>query len=227
MIARTNTLFYCRAYAAAKTLLIVISLGAALVANGIDPFKADLRAVRKLAELELNDYAEMQIQQMQQKYPDQKDAINLEKARIFYTIGKSADADAALKTITPQSNYFLDAVLLKAEVAAARKQFAEAEKAYKVYFSKVTTAPADEDELAQFTRAVKIYSLVLRESGKGKEAAAILDKLGGDSGGIDERQMTFLKLAATIDAEAKKQDERQAIDIAGLQKTLAALRSLQ
>ncbi|MGI6356070.1 MAG: tetratricopeptide repeat protein [Lentisphaeria bacterium] len=226
MIARTNTLFRRRAYAAAKTLLIVISLGAAMVANAIDPFKADLRAVRKLAELELNDYAEMQIQQMQQRYPDQKDAINLEKARVYYTIGRSADADAALKTITAKSNYFLDAVLLKAEVAAARKQFDEADKAYKVYFAKVTTAPADEDELAQFTRAVKIYSLVLRESGKGKEAAAILSKLG-DSGGIDERQMTFLKLTAMIDAEAKKQDERQAINIAGLQKTMNELKSLQ
>lgn len=227
MIARSNTLSCHRASAAAKTLLMAISLGAALVATGIDPFKADLRAVRKLAELELNDYAEMQIQQMQQRYPDQKDAINLEKARVFYTIGKSADADAALKTITAQSSYFLDAVLLKAEVAAARKQFDEAEKAYKVYFAKVTTAPADEDELAQFTRAVKIYSFVLRENGKGKEAAAILDKLGGGAGGIDERQMTFLKLAATIDAEAKKQDERQAINVAGLQKTMDELKSLQ
>ena len=55
MIARTNTLPPPR-LCDGQTLRWVTP-GAAMVANAIDPFKADLRAVRKLAELK-NDYAE-------------------------------------------------------------------------------------------------------------------------------------------------------------------------
>jgi TolA-binding protein len=190
-------------------------------------FDYDVEFLRKLGGLELNDYAQMQIDQMSKNYPGEKDTLNLEKARLYYNIGRGKDADQALAAIPASSAIANDAVLLKAEVAAARKRFTDADAAYKQFFSRVKEAPTRKADAEQFRRAVMIYSAVLRELGRGKEAAAILEKLAGLGDGDDHRQMDFLKLQAILDSEASKQKEGRAINRDAIQKALTAFRDLQ
>lgn len=190
-------------------------------------FDYDVEFLRKLGELELNDYVQLQIDQMSKKYPDEKDTLNLEKARLYYNIGRSKDADQALAAIPANSPIANDAILLKAEVAAARKRFPDADAAYKQYFSRVKEAPKRRADAEQFKRAVMIYSMVLREMGKGKEAAAILEKLAGVGDGGDERQMQFLRLQAVLDSEANKQKDNQPVNVDAVKKALAGFNDLQ
>lgn len=124
-------------------------------------FDYDVEFLRKLGDLELNDYAQLQIDQMSKKYPGEKDTLNLEKARLYYNIGRTKDADQALAAIPANSPIANDATLLKAEVAAARKRFPDAEAAYKQFFSRVKEAPKRKADAEQFKRAVMIYSMVL------------------------------------------------------------------
>ncbi|MBQ9368531.1 MAG: hypothetical protein IJT83_12185 [Victivallales bacterium] len=195
----------------------------------IDEFALDLEFIRALGELEFSDYVQMQLQQMARKYPAKKDAINLETARYYYSTGKVGDADKIIAAFPKTSEYYTDAILLKAEAAFARKRLEDADKAYKEYFAKNPTAPQKgKSAKNEFRRAVMLYSRVLKEMGKGKEAAAILEKLEGMDGvGGDDRQMEFLKLQATIDAEANKLEEKKPIDVAGLNAILGKLKSLQ
>lgn len=191
-------------------------------------FDYDVEFLRKLGDLELNDYAQLQIDQMSKKYPGEKDTLNLEKARLYYNIGRTKDADQALAAIPANSPIANDATLLKAEVAAARKRFPDAEAAYKQFFSRVKEAPKRKADAEQFKRAVMIYSMVLRELGKGKEAAAILEKLAGmGGGGGDERQMQFLQLQAVLDSEAIKQKDNQSVNADAVRKALAGFKDLQ
>lgn len=197
--------------------------------RAVDEFSLDLDFLRQLGEIEFSDYAQMQLQQMVSKYPDKKDAIALETARLYYAIGKSGDADKIIASFPKTSEFFTDALILKGEVATMRKKFPEAEAAYKAYFAKVTKAPEKgKSAKEQFRRAVMIYSRVLKELGKGKEAAAILTKLEGAEGiGGDERQLEFLQLTARIDAEANKLDDRKPIDTKSLADVLSKLKRLQ
>ncbi len=195
----------------------------------VDEFALDLEFIRALGELKFNDYIQMQLQQMTKKYPDKKDAINLETARFYYSTGKIADADKIIASFPKTSEYYTDAILLKAEVAYSRKRLEEADKAYKEYFVKVPTAPQKgKAAKTEFRRAVMLYSRVLKEMGKGKEAAAILNKLEGMDGvGDDARQMEFIKLQAAIEAEENKQSNRQPIDTKALNEILGKLKALQ
>ncbi|MBR4673597.1 MAG: tetratricopeptide repeat protein [Victivallales bacterium] len=214
-----------------KLLLAVCSSLFLFSANllAIDEFALDLEFIRALGEIEFSDYVQMQLQQMSKKYPDKKDAIGLETARYYYNTGKVADADKIINAFPKTSEFYTDAVLLKAEAAFARKRLADADKAYKEYFTKIPTAPQKGKAAKnEFKRAVMLYSRVLKEMGKGKEAADILSKLEGMDGmGGDDRQMDFLKLQATIDAEANKLEDHKPIDVKGLNETLTKLKSLQ
>lgn len=204
-------------------------MAAGLPLLGVDEFMLDLEFVRKLGEIEFNDYAQTQLQQMKQKYPQQKEAIALETARLFYALGKTTDADKIIAAFPSKSEFFPDAVILKAEVAAVRKRYTDADAAYKQYFKLVPKAPAKgKSAKEQFRRAVMIYNRVLKELGKGKEAAAILTKLENMKGiGGDERQMEFLQISAIVDAEANKQEDRKPIDVGALNKALKQLKDLQ
>ncbi|MBQ2336926.1 MAG: hypothetical protein II381_11465, partial [Victivallales bacterium] len=56
----------------------------------------DVEFIQKLGELELNDYADMQLRQMAAAYPKHQELIGLERARFLYATGSSKQADAAV-----------------------------------------------------------------------------------------------------------------------------------
>ena len=120
--------------------------------------RIDIDFVRKLGELELTDYAEMQLRQMGENYPNFNELVELEKARYYYAVGKSRLADTAIEGIKKTSPSTQKFVLLKAQVAALRRKFQAAEKSYAEYFSIVKTAPKDEPKGKRFTKAIRIYN---------------------------------------------------------------------
>ncbi len=194
----------------------------------IDEFELDLTFLQELSRIEFTDYAEMHLNQMQKKYPNQKDLINLEKARIFYTVGKSKEADAALKAIPGNSPLAGEVLLLQAQVFAARKKWPESAKVYKEYFAK-NQQPASnkKSDINNFKQAVMIYNHVLKSMNKSSEAAKILDLLQNVKGAVDERQMEFLKLQTAIDTEENKLKSSGKVDDRALAVAIKGLEELQ
>ncbi|MBR4371952.1 MAG: hypothetical protein IKS92_12950, partial [Victivallales bacterium] len=87
----------------------------------------DVEFIQKLGELELNDYADMQLKQMAAAYPKHQELIGLERARFLYATGSSKQADAAVDAIRKDSPFYPQALILKGQVHAARRRFNDAE----------------------------------------------------------------------------------------------------
>jgi len=197
-------------------------------AAALDEFDLDLDFLRELSRIEFNDYAELQLSQMQLKYPDKKDVINLEKARVFYALGRSREADAAVAAIPGNSPLHNDVLLLKAQVFAARRNWVEADKVFKQYFAANQKPASNKKSDANiFKQAVMIYNLVLKSVNKPAEAAKILDLLATVKGAVDERQMDFLKLLTAIDAEENKLLAGGSIDNSAINVAIKGMENLQ
>jgi TolA-binding protein len=199
-------------------------------ARAAEEFDIDMMFVNELNERELYDFSAMQLEQMLQKYPQKKDAVLVEAARTYYASGKSKQADAALAQIKPDSDSYLEALMLSGEVAAARKKNDQAAKIFAEYFKRVKPPKGDnESDVERYRRAVSIYSHVLKQLGKGDEAAKIIGLLGEieGEGAASDRQMVFLKNQAILDAAEEKLDDRQAIDRSAVQKAMNAMEQLQ
>ena len=191
----------------------------------------DVEFIQKLGELELNDYADLQLKQMAASYPKQQELIGLERARFFYATGNSKQADAAVAAIRKDSPFYPQALILKGQVHAARRRFNDAEKTFQEYFAMIPTAPKRRADREDFKRAIRIFNRVLTELGKGKEAAAILDKLPKESSAdgehTAERQVAYLKLQALIDIQEANLKEKKPVDVAVLKSCIAQLKPLQ
>ena len=187
--------------------------------------------IQKLGELELNDYADMQLRQMAAAYPKHQELIGLERARFLYATGSSKQADAAVDAIRKESPFYPQALILKGQVHAARRRFNDAEKTFQEYFAMIPTAPKRSADREDFKRAIRIFNRVLTELGKGKEAAAILDKLpkenSQDGENTAERQVAYLKIQALIDIQEANLKEKKAVDVATLNNCINQLKPLQ
>ena len=211
----------------AAVLLLTVTVCMQSV-EAIDEFDLDLDFLRELSRIEFNDYAELKLSQMQKKYPDKKDIINLEKARVFYSLGRSREADAALAAIPKNSPLANDVLLLRAQVFAARRNWVEADKVFKQYFA-ANQKPASnkKSDTNTFKQAVMIYNMVLKSMNKPAEAAKILDLLANIKGAVDERQMEFLKLQTAIDAEETKLLSGGTVNTTALNAALKGMENLQ
>ena len=190
----------------------------------------DVEFIQKLGELELTDYADMQLRQMAAAYPKHQELISLERARFLYATGSSKQADAAVDAIRKDSPFYPQALILKGQVHAARRRFNDAEKTFQEYFALIPTAPKRRADREDFKRAIRIFNRVLTELGKGKEAAAILDKLpkeSQDGENTAERQVAYLKIQALIDIQEANLKEKKAVDVATLKSCINQLKPLQ
>ncbi|MCR4574032.1 MAG: tetratricopeptide repeat protein [Lentisphaeria bacterium] len=191
----------------------------------------DIEFVQKLGELELNDYADMHIKQMAANYPKFQELIGLERARFFYATGSAKQADAAIAAIRKDSPFYPQALILKGQVHAVRRNFAEAEKTFNEYFALVPAAPKRRSDKEDFKRAIRIFNRVLTELGKGKEAAAILDKLPKDNSQgaqqTTERQVAYLKIQAIVDIQDNLLKGGKPVDVKALNGCIDQLKSLQ
>ena len=196
--------------------------------SAVDEYELDLEFLRLLSEMDFMDYAQMQVAQLEKKYPEQKDSVNLEKARIYYSTGKSKLAEEALKAIPANSKLKDDVTLLKAQVFAARRNWAEADKLYRAYFAAnkkpVSNRRVDKDN---FVLAVKIYNNVLKELNKPAEANNILELLKSIKGAVSERQLQFLKLQDAIAVEEAKLLKGQPVNVGALQGLQQQLAEMQ
>lgn len=207
-------------------LRLVAVLALATSVRALDEAQVDVAVLAELNRLEFYDYAELLVEQMEAKYPDRLDEVLVEKARTYYSAGKSKLADAALERIKPTSASFPLALMLKAEVSALRGRNEDAAKAYAQYFqSAKAPAPDNERAVAAYTRAVSIYSTVLKRLGQGAEAAKVLELLGKTEGASD-RKLTFLKAQALIDTEETKFNDKAAVNRGAVQDGLKQLQEL-
>ncbi|MDD3694537.1 MAG: tetratricopeptide repeat protein [Lentisphaeria bacterium] len=222
---RNNTLKQGIKIAALAIFSVILLLS---TVSAIDEFELDLEFLRELSRIEFNDYAELQLTRMQKKYPERKDVINLEKARVFYSLGRGREADLALAAIAKDSPLKDEVMLLQAQVFAARRNWVEADKVFKKYFA-ANPKPASNRraDANSFKQAVMVYNLVLKSMNKPAEAAKILDLLANVKGAVDERQMQFLKLQTAIDAEENRLLGSGKIDAKALQAAIVDLENLQ
>lgn len=208
--------------------LVVLSLvmATAVSLRAVDEAQVDFAVLAELNRLELYDYAELLVEQMESKYPARLDEVLVEKARTYYTAGKGKQADAAIDRIKPTSASYPMALLLRAEVYALRGRNEDAAKAYAQYFEKAKAPAADNERaMESYTRAVTVYSTVLKRLGKGAEAAKVLDLLGKTEGASD-RKLAFLKAQAVIDTEETKFNDRAAVNRAAVQQAVKELQDL-
>ncbi|NLF16484.1 MAG: tetratricopeptide repeat protein [Lentisphaerae bacterium] len=204
-------------------LLLALLLAAPLQA--IDESEVDFAVLEALHGIEMLDYAEILVEQMEAKYPKRRDEILIEKARTLYRTGKTKPAEAALEQIKPASPYAAMALLLRAEVAAMRGQNDAAAKVYAQYFAQ-TKPPQGKGRAAEaYARAVSIYSTVLKRQGKGAEAAKVLELLA-QTAGADDRKLAFLKGQAVIDSEEGKFDDKKPVNRAAIQAVITQLQEL-
>lgn len=205
-------------------LLLALLLGAPLWA--IDESDVDVAVLDALQGLEMLDYAEILLDQMEAKYPKRRDEILVEKARLLYRTGKTKPAEAALGQIKPTSPFHGTAQLLRAEVAAMRGQNDEAAKLYAQFFA---TAKPPKDgrrrDAEAYSRAVTVYSTVLKRLGKGTEAAKVLELLA-QTAGADGRKLAFLKAQAVIDTEEGKFEDKKPVSRAAVQAVITQLQAL-
>ena len=201
--------------------------GLGLHLSAIDEAEVDFTVLDELNRLELYDYAEMLLGQLEKAYPKRRDAILIEKARLFYACGKSKEADQALSSIKPGSSAYANALLLQGEVAAKRGRYEDAAKAYETFFQQVSPPKANRPRAVdRYTRAVTVYSTVLKRLGRGEEAAKALERLGKITGTSD-RKLTFLKAQAVLDAEDATFRKKKPIDRTAIERTIKQLQGLQ
>jgi TolA-binding protein len=211
-------------------LLRPIALLAALATltglRAIDEAQVDFAVLTELNRIELYDYAELLVEQMEAKYPDRLDEVLVEKARTYYSSGKSKQAEATLDRIKPGSPSFHMALLLRAEVAALRGRNEDAAKAYAQFFESAKVPSPENRRAAEvYTRAVTVYSTVLKRLGRGAEAAKVLELLGKTAGASD-RKLAFLKAQTVIDTEESRFNDRGPVQRAAIQEALKQLQEL-
>ena len=197
--------------------------------RALDMFRYDLRLVRKLTEMGLKEYATLQLQLIEKRYPDKKDAINIQKAYAFYSIGEIKEADIAVESIGPKSEFYTEALLLKGQVyAKSSSRHKEADAVFKQFFKRVKRPkPSDDKGVEDWNRAVNMYSFVLKELKRPTQAQKVLDSLiaaAGDTMG--ERSLIFRKAEILLDAEEQKGEEGKAINTTAVQGTLKAFKQL-
>lgn len=216
----------CRRQPVLRLAVAVLAIATAGALHAVDEAHVDFVVLAELNRLELFDYAELLVQQMEAKYPDRLDEVLVEKARTYYTSGKAKQADEAIDRIKPTSPSYPMALGLRAEVYALRGRNDDSAKAYAQYF-KVAKKPSNDDERAveAYTRAVSVYSTVLKRLGKGAEAAKVLELLG-ETEGASDRKLGFLKAQAVIDTEETKFNDKAAINRAAVQQALKQLQDL-
>ncbi|MBN2451455.1 MAG: tetratricopeptide repeat protein [Lentisphaeria bacterium] len=205
-----------------------ILLLAAATGRAIDEAEVDFDVLEGLNRLEFYDYAQMLLEQMESRHRDRLEEVLIEKARTFYACGKSKQADEALAQVKPSSPFYPNALILKAEVAAARGQNESSAKAYAEFFGKVKPPRQGSRRVVEaYTRAVTVYSTVLKRLGKAREAANVLELLANLEGASD-RKLAFLKAQAVFDTEEAKTADAapQALNRGAIEQALRKMEEL-
>ncbi|MFA4945197.1 MAG: hypothetical protein WC789_10915 [Lentisphaeria bacterium] len=151
-------------------------LGATPRAQAFAEYEFDLKLLKGLQEIQMLDYAQRQIQQMLAKYPERRDEILVEQARVLFRLEKRGEATAVLARIPATSPFAITARLLEVDNALRTGNLAAAKQALTDYLAKargnITAANWEE-----FRRAVIQYATVLKQEGNLAEANRQLDLL--------------------------------------------------
>lgn len=186
----------------------------------------DLEFLIQLGKHRFDLYADMQRHLMEARYTaDRADSMKLANAIYFFSIRKTAEAEKALAPFTKGHALYTRALYIKGTKYAEAGQFAAAEKNFREYFTIIPEAPAAKRARAEFVTALEYYNQVLKELGKGEEAAKLIDKMPPDEN-LGERELTYLKQLSRIEAEESKLDDGKPVDGNVLRNALKDLKDL-
>jgi tetratricopeptide (TPR) repeat protein/outer membrane protein assembly factor BamD (BamD/ComL family) len=209
----------------ALTLTLLCALAAQ--AQYVDDYKLEAALSRKLAEIQMFDFADLHMEHLRKSFSGDE-ALNVLEGEYYAAKGVRSKAVAAFEKIKRGSRYYPDACLARAKFAASTKEKIEA---YEEFFGMVTNPPSRQDDCELYVKAILGLSNALKTDGKAAQAAKVLEKLDGvecaGGGEIDPRMMVILKSQVKLDAADTTWDETGKITPA--QKTLveASLKEME
>ncbi|MEA2011764.1 MAG: hypothetical protein U9O87_01570 [Verrucomicrobiota bacterium] len=169
-----------------------------------DAFSWEINLAQKLIEIQMYDFAGRQLQNTLKKYPDKKDKIYVVMAELMAKNGKRKKGIELLNKISKNSLFYASSRL---QLAKLHRSGAEAEKAYKEYFSVTKEMPENKYDAKNYKTAIMKYSAILKDAGKAKESTRILERL---SAGLNSRQMLYVKAKNMMDAARQKKESGKA-----------------
>lgn len=188
-------------------------------------WNGDLDFLIRLGQERFDFYADMQRKLMEQKYSDRRDDLKLANAIYFFSIRKPAEAEKYLSGFRNGHELYTKALYLRGTKYAELRQFPQSEKNFRDYFREIPEAPRGKRAKKEFVTALQYYIQVLKEQGKGDEAAKMLDKMPADDN-LGEREMAYLKQLSKVDAEESKLQANRGVDWKVLTEAMNELKSL-
>ncbi|MBP5641117.1 MAG: hypothetical protein J6X55_16670 [Victivallales bacterium] len=214
-----------RQWLLAGIMTVVCFSGALWAAEADNEWDYDFEFLVRLGQERLDFYAEMQRKAMDAKYASRTDELKIAHAVYFFSIRKTQDAERQLASFKPDNPKYTRVLYIRGTKYAEIGQYAQSDKAFKEYFKLIPEAPNGKRAKKEFIMALQYYNTVLKELGRGNEAAALIDKMPPDDN-MGERELTYLKQLSKIEAEENKLDDGKPVDGKVLNDATQELKSL-
>ena len=126
---------------------------------------------------DLTDIAVMQLEKMLEKYPEQKDTVNLLIAEVYHLKNQNKSFDEAIAKIAKDSPVYSKSLQLRGQRAVKRGQAAEAIKIYEEFFKLQPQPPESKEGKESWKYTVNMYSNVLSSAGQSTKAQEVKEWL--------------------------------------------------
>ena len=194
-------------------------------AEADNEWDCDFEFLVRLGQERLDFYAEMQRKAMDAKYANRPEELKIAHAVYFFSVRKTQDAERQLASFKPGNPKYTSVLYIRGTKYAELGQYAKSDTAFKEYFKLIPEAPNGKRAKKEFVMALQYYNTVLKELGRGNEAAALIDKMPPDDN-MGERELAYLKQLSKIEAEENKLADRKPVDTKVLLEALAELKNL-
>lgn len=210
---------------AAVALSAFCVCGAAPASESQAEWNGDLDFLVRLGQERFDFYADMQLKLMARKYQDRKDDLKLANAIYYFSIRKAGEAEKHLAAFKKGHPLYTQTLYLRGTKYAELRQFPQAEKNFREYFSLIPEAPSGKRAKKDYVTGLQYFIQVLKEQGKGDEAAKYIDRMPPDDS-LGERELTYLKQLSRIEAEEAKLAAGKGVDGKVLGNAMSELKSL-
>ena len=163
--------------------------GAAPASESQAEWNGDLDFLVRLGQERFDFYADMQLKLMARKYQDRKDDLKLANAIYYFSIRKAGEAEKHLASFRKGHPLYTQILYLRGTKYAELRQFPQAEKNFREYFSLIPEAPSGKRAKKEYVTGLQYFIQVLKEQGKGDEAAKYIDRMPPDDS-LGERELT-------------------------------------
>lgn len=193
----------------------------------MDDYGIERRFVKRALDhpVRLNDFLELQLKDMEQAFPSEKDGVNVLYAELYLSQRQRKRAFEYLGKVGRGSAHYPWACKVRAKYASDP---AEKASAYRDYFAAVKEPPQDEADLREFVEDVVRYHKTLMNEGKIKAAEKVwklLEKVPEESQ-INPRMLKFLSAQAILQAQDQLVAEKKPINKSAIAQAETILKEL-